>query len=142
MSIAAGITAIKATLDVAGKLTDLVNRPRIEAKDVQAKLHELLIHAVSAQTALADAKLEMAELRSQLEDRIRLQEFVKNFTFQEGVYWYRDYPYCPNCCDVDQKPMMLNGPTHSSIGPTGTLMWECVMHKSRHHLKERPAWNS
>jgi hypothetical protein len=105
MSIAAGITATKATLDVAKILSDLVSRPNIDAVDVRGKLHELLIHAVNAQTALAEAQLEMSELRNQLQEQNRLREIDADLEMDlEGRYLVRKsekarglIPYCPTC---------------------------------------------
>jgi hypothetical protein len=115
MSIAAGITATKATLDVAKILSDLVNRPNIDAADVRGKLHELLIHAVNAQTALAEAQLEMSELRNRLQEQNRLKEIDADLEMDlEGRYLVRKsekerglIPYCPTCWGGDTKLVPL-----------------------------------
>jgi hypothetical protein len=43
MSITAGLTAAKASLELTTKLMDLLNRPEIDVADVRAKTHEMLI---------------------------------------------------------------------------------------------------
>ncbi|MEI9974285.1 MAG: hypothetical protein WDO73_20890 [Ignavibacteriota bacterium] len=51
MSIAAGITPAKASLELA-KLIGKLNHPNIDVADVRAKVHEMLIHMLNAQVAL------------------------------------------------------------------------------------------
>jgi hypothetical protein len=131
MSIASGIAAAKASLEVVKLLSDRLNRPDIDVADVRAKVHEMLIHMVNAQIALGEAQVEIGDLKRQLDDRERLKEFGKSFTFAEGVYWYRDYPYCPNCWDVDGKPIRLTGP----YGLTNSD-WDCPIHRARFYLKK------
>ena len=132
MAIAEGIAAIKATVDVAKILSDQLNRPGFDVAMVRAKLHEMLIHAVNAQTALTEAQLELFDLRRQLQDRNRIQELGSHLIFDEGVYWYRDYPYCPNCWDAQVKPTRLDGPYASS---SQARSWICPIHKSKYFLR-------
>lgn len=66
MGISEGITAIRATVEVAKIPNDQLNRPGFDAAAARDKLHEMLIHAVNAQTALAEAMIEITELRAQL----------------------------------------------------------------------------
>ena len=51
MSIAAGLTATKAGLDVAKLLMDKLNGPKMEVHEVRAMVQEMLIHVVNAQVA-------------------------------------------------------------------------------------------
>jgi hypothetical protein len=145
MSIIAGITATKATLDVCKILNDLVNKPHIDPVEVRGKLHELLIHAVSAQAELADAQQDMFELRRQLDDRTRLEELEKDIEFiQDGGYYVRrseldsgkHIQYCPLCWGDKGKLVPL-----TSDKP-GAGIFRCQIHKSTyltqayHHAEE------
>jgi hypothetical protein len=115
MSIMEGLAATKATLDLAQKVTDLVKRPNIDAADVQAKLHELLIHAVNAQAALAGAQIEMSELRSRLDDRDALKaiaadlemDVVSRYLIRKSERERGLIPYCPTCWGSDSKLIPL-----------------------------------
>jgi hypothetical protein len=140
MPIVEGITAAKAAFDVSKQVVDLFKHPAIDADKIRSRLLELQELILSAQSALGEAQEENRTLRSQLDDQTRLLEFGKQFTFSEGVYWYRDYPYCPNCWDVDQKPMRLDGPFWHSFVGQGKRSFECNIHKSHYQVKERPAW--
>ena len=111
MSIAAGIAATKATLELTRIISDLVKRPNIDAADVQGKLHEMLIHAVNAQAALGEAQMEITELRHQLDDREALKTLEADVEFeQDGKFYVRKserqtgiIPYCPACWGKDRK---------------------------------------
>ena len=138
----AGITAAKALLEVTAKVTDMAQSPETKMTDVRGKLHEMLIHAASALTVLNEAQIEIFELRHQLDDRNRLKELGSNLTFDEGVYWYREYPYCPNCWEVDQKPMRMAGPTQSSYSRDNVYDFACHIHRFNHSVTGRKPWAS
>jgi hypothetical protein len=59
MSIAAGLTATKATLDIAKILMDKVSRPNTDVHEVRASVQEMLIHVVNAQIALGEAQRDL-----------------------------------------------------------------------------------
>jgi hypothetical protein len=129
-SIIAGIGAIKATLDLAKITTDLVNRPTIDAEKVRGNLHEMLIHAVSAQSALVDAQLEMSDLYRQLDDRKHLDELRADMEFvQDGGYFVKKsevaagnvVEYCPVCWGESTKAIPLKR------SQPGAFM--CAIHK-------------
>ena len=84
MQIAAGITAAKAALDLTTKLTDALNRPNIDPEDVKAKLHEMLIHLVNAQSALGEAHVEISELRQRLTDRAENAQIAADLEMHKG----------------------------------------------------------
>ena len=137
MSVAAGLTATKAGLDVAKLLMDKLHGPDVDVHDVRAKVQEMLIHVVNAQVALGEAQVEISELRHQVDERNRIENFGNAFVFEEGMYWYRDYPYCPNCWDSDRKPIRLDSPYATN---TSNTAWNCSQHKSKYYLKRRPQW--
>ncbi len=137
MSISAGIVATKATLELTKIVSDLVKRPNIDAADVQGKLHELLIHAVNAQTALGDAQIEMAELRRQLDDREDLKAIQLDLEMDViSRYWVRKsekerglIPYCPTCWGVDSKLVPL-----ALFKLPGNFY--CAIHKNHYYSPE------
>ena len=83
MSIAAGITATKATLDVAKLLMDKLNVPDVDVHDVRSKVQEMLIHAVNAQTALGVAQIELAELRHRLDSQEAFKVVAEDMEYQK-----------------------------------------------------------
>src|ERR1035437_5431156 len=90
MSVVAGITAAKASLELTTKILDLVNRPQIDAADVRGKVHEMLIHLVNAQVALGEAHVEISDLRRQLEERDGLKALDADMEFQiDGGFYVR-----------------------------------------------------
>ena len=140
MGIPEGIAAAKAAFDVSKVALDLVRYPKPDTEAVRARLIEMQDLMLSAQRALGEAEEENRKLRTALDERARLEEFGKQFTFEEGVYWFRDYPYCPNCWDVDRKPMRLDGPFWHSFVGEGCREWNCLIHKSSHNTRERAPW--
>ena|SRR5271166_479446 len=135
-SILAGISAIKATLDLAKITTDLVNRPNIDAEKVRANLHEMLMHAVSAQEALVEAKLEIADLHNQLESSKALGALRADMEFvQDGGYYIKKsekeagniVQYCPVCWGNASKAVPL------TRGEPGAFV--CALHKVPFHTR-------
>lgn len=138
MAIVEGIAAAKAAFEVSKVALDLTRYPKLDITAIHAKLLELQGLILSAQQALGEAVEENRQLRRDLDDRDRLKAFGKDFKFEDGVYWHRDYPYCPNCWDVDQKPIRLTGPYGLSNSD-----WDCPVHKAKFYLKkyyQRPSF--
>jgi hypothetical protein len=73
----------------------------------------MLIHVVNAQVALAEALMEISELRLRVEDRDALRSINETLEFAEDVYWRRkndqsfDGPFCPTCWDAQNKLVRL-----------------------------------
>ena len=112
MQIAAGITAAKAALDLTTKLADALNRPNIDPQDVKAKLHEMLIHLVNAQSALGEAHVEISELRQRLTDRAENAQIAADLEMHKGGYFTRQSEsskilYCSTCWGADKKLVPL-----------------------------------
>jgi hypothetical protein len=116
MAIAEGIAAAKAALDVTKLVTDLVNRPNPDAAEIQRKVHEMLIHIVNAQTALAEAQVELSDIRQKLEDREALRALDADMEFTDDGHVYlkksdqtqgKTIRYCPLCWKSDSKDVPL-----------------------------------
>ena len=131
MALAEGITAAKAAFEVSKIVLDLYRYPKTDAHEVHARLLELQGLILSAQLALAEGLEENRRLHTAIDELKRTADFGKDFKFEEGVYWHRDYPYCPNCWDIDRKPVRLDGPT----GLTNSD-WSCPIHRSKYYLKK------
>ena len=86
MSVAEGLTAAKAGVDLAKRLMDTLNRPDVDVHGVRGQLQEMLIHVVNAQVALAEAQMEISELRQKVEDRNALRSINETLEFAEDVY--------------------------------------------------------
>ena len=137
MSVVAGITAAKASLELTTKILDLVNRPQIDAADVRGKVHEMLIHLVNAQVALGEAHVEISDLRRQLEERDGLKALDADMEFQiDGGFYVRKseagrglIPYCPVCWKKEGQTIPLQ-----NSGKPGRF-W-CIVHKSAYTTAE------
>ena len=137
MAIAEGIAAIKATLELAKLTSDAVKRPNIDAADVQGKLHEMLIHAVNAQTALTDAQLEISDLRRRLDEHNTLSGIQDDLEMDPLCRYYvrkseKDLglvPYCPTCWGAERKLVPLTLVQHPGL-------FACALHKIRFYSPE------
>ena len=130
MAIIEGLAAIKATLELARLTSDLVKRPDIDAPKVQANLHEMLIHAVSAQSALADAQQEIGELRRKLDESSALELLRADMEpVPDGGFLIRRSerergvlnPYCPVCFGREDRAVLLV--------PMAIGYYSCAIHK-------------
>jgi hypothetical protein len=135
MAIVEGIAAAKAAFEVSKVALDLTRYPKLDNDAIRAKLLELQGLILSAQAALGEARDENTVLRAELDLRNVRQEFAKQFVAAEGVYWVSNYPYCPNCWEIDQKPMRLSGPFYSGNNVNGK--WTCPGHNSTFFLRLR-----
>lgn len=90
MAILEGIAAGKAALDVSKIIMDMVNRPDGNLADVRGKVSELLIHVVNAQVALGEARVEISELQTLLDDREALKALNNDMDFHvDGGFFIR-----------------------------------------------------
>jgi hypothetical protein len=139
MDIAAGLAAIKTSFDVIKGVRELLKHDKLDPVEISNKLRELQEQMLDAQVALGDAQEEIRRLRTELAEQLRVREFGIEFQFNEGVYWHRDYPYCPNCWDAERKPIRLDGPYAVPDAPSRSS-WICPTHKSKYYLAKRHAW--
>jgi hypothetical protein len=131
MTITAGITAAKASLELATKLIDLINRPQIDMVDVRNKIHEMLIHLTNTQLALGEAHIENSDLRQRLDDREVLKFLDADMDFRvDGGFYVRKseaekglIAYCPVCWKKDGHTVPLE--------TSGTPGWfRCSVHNT------------
>ncbi len=109
MSIAAGLTAAKAGLDVARLLMDKLNGPSVDAYAVRSMVQEMPIHVVNAQAALGEALAENSDLREQLGNRKALEALDADMEYlTDGGFYVRKSEadrgligYCPLCWKKD-----------------------------------------
>jgi hypothetical protein len=136
MPILEGISAVKASLELAKLVSDRLNRPDIDVADVRAKVHEMLIHMVNAQMALGEAHIEISDLRRQLEEREVLKELDADMDYQvDGGFYIRKseaskgvIAYCPICWKDTLKAIPMQA--------TMTPGWfRCNIHKVVHRTK-------
>jgi hypothetical protein len=124
MSIAAGLTATKAAVDVAKTIMDRLNRPEVDVHDVRTQIQEMLIHVVHAQIALSDAQGDIyaaqqsnQHLRAEITALKDTQAIRDELVFGDEVYLRRkadgslDGPFCPACWDIDRKLVRLKWTT-------------------------------
>jgi len=137
LAILEALTAAKAALDISGKISDLVNRPNIDANEVHANVHQMLIHLVNAQSGLSEAQREIAELRQQLDDRARIRTIDADLDIEpDGQFYYRQsersageqIQYCPVSWGDKGKLVPL---THTAEG----TLFECGIHKTKYPTK-------
>lgn len=131
MSVAEGLTATKAGLEVAKLIMDKLNWPTVDVHEVRSNVQEMLIHVVNAQVALAEAQIEIADLRRQLNDRDSFRSLSEDMEFQiDGGFYVRKSEesrgvirYCPVCWKKDGKTIHLE--------PSGIPGWyRCPVDKS------------
>jgi hypothetical protein len=106
MGILEGVAAIKATVEAAKLTSDLLNRPNLDRDQIRSNLSELLIHATNAHLALAEAQLQISDLRGQLEDKGAFEALKADIEHvADGGFLIKKsdkaagnfIPYCPIC---------------------------------------------
>jgi hypothetical protein len=91
--------AFRAIRDAIGKKPELVNTEL-------SKLNGIILEM---QEQLREAHGEITAITSHLDDAKRSLQFQDELFFHpgNGVYWKGAWPYCPNCWEVDRKPVRL-----------------------------------
>ena len=157
MSIAGGIAAVKASLDVAKIVSDRLTRPDIDVVEVRSKVHEMLIHMVNAQVALGEAQVEICDLHRQLDDSETLKLLEADVEFeQDGHFWVRKserptgvIPYCPACWGKDRKlvamapymkPGVVKCPLHETAYTT-SVYEEWLAKQPKPERQVRTGWS-
>jgi hypothetical protein len=130
MTISGGISATKTGFDLVRSVRDLVRRQGVDPAEISARLLELQELMLDARNALTDAQDEKEKLEKRIEELMRMADFGKDFTLEEGVYWRGGVPYCPICWDVDRKTVRLGGPLVRPAGFCNSMAWECPFHKT------------
>ena len=131
-------TALKATKDGFQFVRDLrsaLQRQEVNPNEVSDRLLQVQELLLEMQVTLAETQEENRGLRRQLEEQQRVADIGNQFSDSEGVFWYNNYPYCPNCWNVDRKPMRLNGPYASASDANSS--WTCPIHNSKYYLRRR-----
>lgn len=132
------VTTLLGSIKTATEIAKLIKDSdlSLEKAETKLKLAELI-------GALADAKLEGAELQQTLSDKdSRIQQLEKQLqvreqlTWQQPSYWLKtdagtDGPFCQQCYDTGQKLVRLQG--------DGEGYWECKTCKSSYIDQERSA---
>lgn len=108
--IEVGIKAVTAALALAREVLNLSGAPQINKRTIQEKLDEMMVPVKDAQMALEKADVEITSLRASLHQIQRVQGFGDDFILAERLYWYKGFPYCPQCWDHDRKLTPMNGP--------------------------------
>ena len=138
MDFTVGLSATKTGFELIKGIRDLLKRDQVDPHEISNRLMELQELMLEAQGSLGEAQDENRKLRHEIEELRRVADFGKEFQFDEGVYWCREYPYCPNCWDADKKPIRLDGPYHAA-SPEESV-WSCPVHRSKYYLKKRRPW--
>lgn len=153
MSIAAGLTATKAGLEVAKLLMDKLSSPEVNVGEVRSSVQEMLIHVVNAQVALGEAQgthyaTEEAnrQLRREIEQLKESQAVTANLVFADEVYFKRkgdgtfDGPFCPACWDIDGKLLRLKldgvGQYGGCPDETRCRKYDCIVHRIMYFIAE------
>lgn len=111
-TIAAALGSIKTASDIAKLIKD--SSSTLEQAEIKLQIAELI-------SALADAKIEMAGVQSEILEKDKtisgLQDLLdakKNLVWESPCYWVKegdekDGPFCQRCYDVDHKLVRLQG---------------------------------
>lgn len=137
VTIGAVLSSVKTATEIARMLKD--SDLSLEKAEVKLKLAELV-------SALADAKLEAAQVQELLleKDR-RIKELETTRDFSEKLVWKDpvyvlpkgnvEEPFCPQCHDSSQKAIRLQTPEPGH--------WECMTCKNHFFSQSYdPTWNS
>lgn len=121
-TITAALSGIKAATDIAKVLKDSI---------FSLEKAEMKLQVASLVEALADAKLNIVDVRALLDDKdreIALLKKSRQMSFDGDVYWSptdnngQDGPFCPHCHDTKQLFVRLH-----KDGP-GWWCYECRVH--------------
>lgn len=119
-TIAAALGSIKAAADIAKLIKD--SGSSLEQAEIKLQIAELI-------SALADAKIEIAGIQSEMIEKDKELKLVmdkleihNSVIWEKPYYWTiqgdeKDGPYCQKCYDVDRQLVRLQG--SSSKG------WSC-----------------
>jgi NAD-dependent SIR2 family protein deacetylase len=111
-SISAVLAGIKSASDIAKIIKD--SSSSLEQAEVKFQLAELI-------SALADAKIEVANVREAVADKDDLiKELSQKLNLKENIIWHKPYyfvmqgedkdgPFCQKCYDSDQQLIRLQG---------------------------------
>jgi hypothetical protein len=136
MDIVSALSSAKTAFELARALQNGLAGGQVKPAEIPARLMELQQHILSMQAVVHDLAEENRKLTEQISELQCCADFGKDFVFEEGVYWYRNYPYCANCWDVERKPVQLAGP-YATTTDTSRL-WHCPNHsKMNIYLKRR-----
>jgi hypothetical protein len=127
----AALGATKTGLEVVKGVRELLKGEKFDKGEIDSRLSQLQEAPYQAREALGDAQQEVRELNQQIDELKRVADIGKDFTFEQGVYWLKAYPYCPACWDVDRKPIRLAGPSTSI--EAGMQLWDCPLHTKVHY---------
>jgi len=120
-SISAVLTSIKAATDIAKLIKD--SDVSLEQAESKLKFTELI-------SALADAKIQIADIQQLIIDKdteLRLAKeqiaLKENLTWERPYYWIlngseKDGPFCQKCYDNDHKLIRLQSGTNRGF-------WRC-----------------
>ena|ERR1039458_9668448 len=130
MSIATGLSATKTGFDLIKSVREIVKHQGVDPGEVSARLLELQELMLDARTALTEAQEERSKLELRITELTRMADVGTSFKPANGVYWHKQFPYCPVCWDVDRKPVRLAGPVQNG----SNIVWTCPFHKSNYSM--------
>lgn len=117
MSLATGLSALKAAADLTRSLRDGLKSGTIKGDEISGRIGEIYDHIVDSKDALVEARDEIQQLKDKLNELKRLWDFGKDLKPEYGLYWREDYPYCPSCWEQERKLTRLAGPVPERITP-------------------------
>ena len=135
--ITAGVTAVKASVEVGKSIRDLINRPDVDRGEVEKCLQEMLIHLGNVHFALNEVAAKTLELQHQLDDRATLKSIQDDLDIDPVArYWLRKSekerglaPYCPTCWGSDSKLVPLAIVQHPGL-------FRCPVHNTMYYSPE------
>ena len=135
MSVLETLSAALASLKTIAGLAREANNAEMRQQVI--KLQSLIL---KLQEDLMRLQTENTELREQNRALQQTSDIKQGLEYAESVYWRtapdskRDGPFCPNCCDIDNKLVRLKPGANPGI-------FLCPTHDSFHTAEYRNSYN-
>jgi hypothetical protein len=130
MSIATGIAALKAGVELTRVLRDGLKGGQIKGDEVAGRIGEIYDNIADSKDALSEAKDEIQILKQkvfELEAELCRRRAMK---FAFGAYWTReDGPFCQLCWEAQNKPIRLLGIFGIKREDSCDLIYTCNFHQ-------------
>ena len=139
MSLATGLSALKAATDLTRSLRDGLKSGAIQGDEISGRIGEIYDHIVESKDALVEARDEIQQLKDQLQSFNNRKQIESELEHDGRVYW-RNHgtkgPYCPFCWDKDKRLVTLTLIHEGKFaGYDGVhRRYDCIVHGQRFFL--------
>jgi hypothetical protein len=132
MTIAAGLSGLKAAADLTRILRDGLKSGQITVDQLSGRIGEIYDYIINSRDALVDAKDEIQSLKAQIDAFNERKQIDSELEHDGYVFWRKvegkkTGPFCPACWRADNRLMPL---THipGNFGTDPSSRYDCVLH--------------